>query len=490
MLNIKNILALVLFFAAELLLAQDMVANDIVAQVPSAIPFVVEQQAITVRGLLLEKGTKKKIANQRLYVRRLADKKMVVTPASDDNGIFSFSLVPGKYQIIVALAGYDKYEQEVLFSSEATQKMIIRMMPQVINPYNIVIHKKKAKSEVSEKIITSDEAASIPGNNRDVLQAVTTMPGVTSVSVFNGYGSGLVIRGSAQEDSLFLLADQGISSLYHFGGLESVIEPEFIESIEYNAGGFSAEYGNTLGGVVAMVVRNPRQDRFGGYVNLSLLSSSFMVEGPIGERDTLAFSLKRGFLDQYMRIAEKFESDDDPHDGEFEKYPVYYDGSFIYRHEFNKKNDLRFIGLSFDDSFKYSDDDDEISERYANEIKYSLAQQCLVSEWNLRTDLFKNVVSLKIENSQFVWDGGPESYFRQKFRSASFYQKNEYRLNKNQLIKSGFRFDFGKISIDSKSFKVEKEGEIDDPDSGEVFVLRKDFSPFYPSVYVLDQIKL
>ena len=444
-------------------------------------------QKVAVAGRLLEKGTKAPLKNQRFYIRKEGAKKVVLSPSTDKTGRFSFDIEPGRYQFVVATSGYDKFETVYYINPSGNANLILRVIPKVINPYKIVVRKKIEKSEISEKRITIQEAASIPGNNRDVLQAVINMPGVNSVSVFNGYGNGIVIRGSAQEDSLFPLAGHGLSSLYHFGGLESILEPEFIESIDYNAGGFSAEYGNTLGGIVSMNVRNPRQDRVGGYVNLSLLSSSFMVEGPVSEKDSIAFSMKRGFLDQYMKIAEKVEDDSDD-DGSFEKYPVYYDSSFIYRHEFSDKNDFRLIGILSDDRFEFKEAEQSVSERYSDKIKYSEKGKTLIGEWNYQTDKLKYQLSPKISQSEFLLEGGARAYHRQKVQDISINEKLEYRLSKKHRLKGGLRFDFQDINIDSYSFVIEKEGEVASDNHKLEMKLDKDLDFFYPSFYIMDQM--
>ncbi len=486
----KIILVVMLLCVYTAVGAEEMDAGAVMKPVPQ--PVLIQEtkepviQKVSVAGRILEKGTKAPLNNQRFYIRKEGEKKVTISPSTDKNGRFSFDIEPGRYQFVIATSGYDKFETVYYISNSGNKNLVLRVIPQVINPYKIVIRKKIEKSEISEKTISIQEAASIPGNNRDVLQAVTNMPGVNSVSVFNGYGNGIVIRGSAQEDSLFPLEGHGLSSLYHFGGLESILEPEFIESIDYNAGGFSAEYGDTLGGIVSMNVRNPRQDRFGGYVNISLLSSSFMVEGPVSEKDSVAFSMKRGFLDQYIKIAEKV-NDDSEDDGSFEKYPVYYDSSFIYRHEFSDKNDFRLIGILSDDRFEFKDEDQGVSERYSEMIKYSEKGKTLIGQWNYSTDRFKYQLSPKFSQSQFLWEEGKRAYFRQKVQDVSINEKCEFRLNRTHRLKGGLRLDFANVKIDSHSFVIEKEGEIDENHELEM-KLNKEFDFFEPSFYLMDQM--
>lgn len=440
-------------------------------------------------GLVVEKGTKTPLRRKRIYIKQAEKGKLAATLFTDDQGRFSRSLPPGTYEVIVALPGYDKLTHTVDVYEGLSVALTLRVVPQALNPYRVVVRKEKARSDVSLHHITVQEITAIPGSNRDVLQSVTNMPGVNSVSVFNGYGNGIVIRGSSQEDSLLMINDHTIPAFYHFEGLESIIEPEMIESVDYHAGGFSPEFGNAMGGVIDMKIRHPRTDRMGGYVNVGLLSSSFMVEGPLSHRDAIAFGMKRGFLDQYMRIADQVDEErNEDNTGDFVKYPVYYDGSFLFTRKASPENMFRLIGIGASDAFKYTDPEDPVAERYANTLKHTAGFLTLIGEWQYKDKTMESVFSPMVNTTRLTWDQGEETYHRQTVREAAFSEKIAYTLDHHHRLKGGLRLEYAHVNLDSRSMILEKEGEVASDRTDLILRQDKRYDFFIPYAHVMDEM--
>lgn len=482
-------------------LAEDLPKSPSPTQLPAANPQ--EAQApgtspapspVEVNGTLLEKGTRRVLPEITVYIREIESKTIVATLATDEKGMFHCRLKPGSYTAIIAAIGYDKLEEEIEILSDVENTPTLRLVPVTINPYQIIVRSKKRGGEVSNQQLSPTEANQIPGTNRDVLSSISNLPGVNSVSVFNGYGNGLVIRGSSQEDSLFLvnghsLDDYSITGgFYHFGGLESIIEPELIESIDYMAGGFSAEYGNSLGGVVSLEIKDPRTDRFGGYANLGLLSTSFMLEGPIGEKDSFAFSLKRGFLDSYVKIIEKM--DDEDNDLDFVEYPNYYDGTAIYRHSFANNNDLKLTAIGKNDSGEVDSDVDTVSERSSGHYKHEENFITMIGEWDYKNDDFHSILSPRITYSYSNGYFGERAYHKQSFDTYELNEKIEYQWNPSNRLKGGIGVKLNHAKVDSNSFVAVKEGEIRNENYDNEMRLKKVFNFYYPSLFFMDQIQI
>lgn len=444
-----------------------------------------------VSGVVLEKGSRIPLAHTKIHIRDDQSRNIVQAPATDGKGFFEIGLVAGDYTLIIAASGYEKWEKTIKVPDPMQKDLVIRVIPQVLNPYHVIVRKKKDKPEVSAQSLSVTEAASVPGSGRDVLKSVTSLPGVNSVSVFNGYGKGISIRGSSQEDSLFLVGDHSIPAFYHFGGFESIVEPEMIESMDYNAGGFSAEYGNAMGGVVSMNLRRPRTDRFGGYVNLGLLSSSFMVEGPVGEKDSLSFGMKRGFIDRYIKMAEEVDDErNKDNDGRFLKYPVYYDANFAYCHRIAEGNEMRLTGIGADDTFEYADAETAVAERFSNTTNHRQRFATFIGEWDYKAGDVRSVLSPMVTSSRLTWDQGDRAYFKQNVNAMALNEKAEYRLNDTHRLKGGLRMDYMKVNLDSNSMVQEKEGEISYDHTDLELKINRDFSFFYPTVYLMDQVSL
>ncbi|RJP77437.1 MAG: TonB-dependent receptor [Desulfobacteraceae bacterium] len=448
------------------------------------------RNAVTaISGTVMEKGTRIPLPDIKIYIRNTDTHQITASSITDSDGHFQCSVIPGKYTVIIAASGYDRFEEEIDAAADPESPYLFRIVPQVLNPYRIVVRQKKKKSEISKQTISPQEAAGLPGSNRDVLRSVTNLPGVNSVSVFNGYGNGIVIRGSAQEDSLFTVNEHSIPEFYHFGGFESIIEPEMIDSIDYNAGGFSAEYGNAMGGVISMNIRDPRTDRIGGYANIGFLSSSLMVEGPASEKDSFYFSLKRGFLDQYIRIAEKVDENRD-NEIDFVQYPVYYDGSFLFNHHISKGNELKLININSYDTFKFTDPQDPVSERYSDTLKYTQKFSTFMGEWHYTQGNLKSILSPMATLSRLSWDQGERSYHNQEVKTFSLSEKTEYRLNQTHKLNGGVRLDSANVNLNSNTMILEKEGEISYDHYDLELKLNRNFHFFFPAIYLMDQVSI
>ena len=436
-----------------------------------------------VSGTVLEKGTKKILRGVTLYIKETQDQAV-----TDKNGHFRIQVPPGRYTLTIPVSGYEAFEQQVVASGpDEKEAPLFRLTPLIANPYKIVVTSKKKRPAVSSQTIGIEEAVMTPGNNRDVLNVVTNMPGVSSISAFGGYGSGLVIRGAASEESTFFVDDHEIPLLYHFGGLESIIEPELVESIEYDAGGFSAEYGETLAGVVSLKLKEPRKDRFGGYVNVSLLSSSCMLEGPLSEKGSLAVSFKRGFIDIYTRIA--MDMDEElKEEVRFLEYPTYSDGAILYSHQFSKRNTLKLAAIAAVENTELTMSQEEISARISDRVSEDLTFSMIMAEWSIQSGRWKSRFSPLIGFNRFDVDAGSRAFFVLKQNQTRFSEKIEYELSETQKLRFGGRIVGDKINLRSSLWSRKKEGEAyHNPFENEINA-NNDGHLFTVSVYGMDQI--
>ncbi len=438
-------------------------------------------EKVKVSGILLERGTRSPISRKVFYV---VETEQSVRTKRD--GTFSFNIEPGTYKFVFPISGYERYETTLEINPGEDIEVTFRLEPVVLNPYRIVVQGERHKGEVSVQRITVEEASKIPGTNRDVLQAIKNLPGVTTLSIFNGYGSGLVIRGSAPEDSGRYVNEHSVPILYHFGGLEPVFEPELVESLDFYAGGFSAEYFNAMGGIVQVNLRDPREDRWGGYLNLSLLSSSFMIEGPLTDKDSVALAFKRGFLDLYMRIAERMGLF-----GEmlgFSTYPFYYDLTFMYVHRFSNRNKLKFTVVGSWDEVRVNFDNQTSFQKLGNTASSKTQFIQLAPEWHYRQGNMKNLLSPAFDLVFTDNNAGESAYLRNFFFQANLSQKMEIKLSDIHTLKWGLRFLYGYYTLDVNLFAIPKEGEVAyNPFDNEVLDSTKGHY-WFPGFYFMDQI--
>lgn len=434
-----------------------------------------------VSGTLLERGNRNPLSNVTFYIQ---PNNHVVT--TDEKGRFRLQLPPGVYHVVISAAGYDKFESTVTVTPNTPLRLSYRLLPETMDSYQIVVKSKKEKVAVSSKKITVQEATRIPGNNRDVLGVVANLPGVVSVSSFGDYNSGIIIRGSEQEDSRFYVNGHTVPMLYHFGGLESLFEPELVDTVTFDAGGFSAEFNDATGGVVAMTLRDPRTDRIGGYANLGMLSSSFMVEGPINEADSFAVCMKKGFIDTYVRTA--LDMQDDQQYVSFAEYPNYYDGTAIFKHDFSERNTFTLTGMGASNALEAISADEMVSSRFSSSRMGKVTFFNIIGEWRYRNGNLRSLFSVMAGKQSTELDFGPRANFKYHDNQYRLSEKMTYQLSDVHLLSGGAYLILDTARLTSKLWSDRKEGEIfRNPYQNEVDADMKE-SAFIPSVYFMDQM--
>jgi hypothetical protein len=148
------------------------------------------------------------------------------------------------------------------------------------------------------------EAAAAPGSRGDPAAGAISLPGVGRPAAGSEQ---LIVWGAAPRDTRILVDGVEIPALFHVGGLRSTLGPALVGSLTLVPGGFGAEYGRALGGLLLVDTRAFPEDGVHGFVAADLLDASALVSARLGERLRVAVSGRYGYLD---RILERFVSPD------------------------------------------------------------------------------------------------------------------------------------------------------------------------------------
>jgi len=111
------------------------------------------------------------------------------------------------------------------------------------------------------------------------------------------------VRGSSPQDSQVQLEGAPLPALYHFGGITSVFSSQLLESIEFFPGNFSARYGRKRGGIVEVNVRDPKHDGYAGMLDINVLDTYAVVEGPVAKNLDVALAFRRSYVDLVLNAV-------------------------------------------------------------------------------------------------------------------------------------------------------------------------------------------
>ena len=225
--------------------------------------------------------------------------------ATDLDGNFLINGVePGFYILMASFIGYKiAYSAEIQVNNARSAFVEIGMEQQAIEFQQVEVRPseflKKIDAPISvQKIILSD-IEKAPGANRDISKVIQSFPGVGATV---SYRNDVIVRGGGPNESRFYLDGIEIPNLNHFatqgssGGSNGILNADFIETVDFYSGAFPANRGNALSGVFDFKQKSGNKERANHRAVLGASEMAYTVDGPLTERTTYLFSVRRSYL--------------------------------------------------------------------------------------------------------------------------------------------------------------------------------------------------
>ncbi len=197
----------------------------------------------------------------------------------------------------------------------------------------VEITTRRDRAPTSRSVMSGDELRSVPGTAGDTMKALQALPGV---AVSDDSSAAPAVRGSRPNDNLYYVDFLPVGYLFHMGGLVSTVHSDLVRQFELYSAAFGPEYGDAIGAVLDVTLRNPRTDRLGGVLNVSLLGADALIEGPINEKQSFYFAVKRSYIDLLLDTVEDKDS------GVIISIPRYWDYQGKYIWNLNADHQLSF----------------------------------------------------------------------------------------------------------------------------------------------------
>lgn len=251
-----------------------------------------------VTGTVFEMGNRKPFQNAILSVSEIDS----VSAVTDENGKFILNLpAPGTYTVIATAFGVTEPVSQTiqLIAGVSPPKLVFYLRPSTILP-EVVVSAERNPNQVSKTVIKGEEMRQVAGSSGDPLKSLQSLPGV---AMSNRGGSAPAIRGSGPGDNFYYADAIPVGKVFHFGGL-SVFNGDLIDSFNLYSAAFAPYYDNVTGAILDITLRNPRTDRLGGKVNISLTGADFLLEGPAAENQSFYFAARRSYFDLLIRSVE------------------------------------------------------------------------------------------------------------------------------------------------------------------------------------------
>jgi hypothetical protein len=261
---------------------------------------------------------------------------------SDAEGKFLISGLKSGYTVLeVSFIGFKTMlSRDILVSNSNPIYVEIGLSENETELNEVVIKanpfEKKDDALISQQTIGIRDIETNPGSNRDISKVIQSFPGVGSTPNFR---NDVIVRGGGPSECRFYLDDVEIPVLNHFstqgasGGAVGIINADFISSVNYYAGVFPASTNNALSAVFQFTQKDGNRSKFGFQAALGATDASLTLDGPVGKKSDLIFSVRRSYL-QFLFAALKLPF-----------LPTYNDYQFKYKININNKNTLTFVSI-------------------------------------------------------------------------------------------------------------------------------------------------
>ncbi|AIY12542.1 TonB-dependent receptor [Cellulophaga baltica] len=305
-----------------------------------------QAEKYTVSGYIKEQGSGENLFGVSVYIPELK-----VGTITNEYGFFSFTAPKGKHSVVFSYIGFTSRVKEIDLNADLEVSVHLIASSEALSEVVVIADQNVKESKVTQMSavrLNPMDVQDLPAllGEKDVLKTLQLLPGIQGGSEGS---SGFFVRGGTPDQNLIILDDAVVYNSNHLFGFFSVFNGDAIKSVEAFKGGFPARYGGRLSSVINIGMKDGNKEKLSGNINIGLISSSVVLEGPINKGKTsFIMSGRRTYADL---IAQPF-LDKDENGGYF-----FTDLNFKIHHVFSSKDKLYWSNYYGKDKFysKYID---------------------------------------------------------------------------------------------------------------------------------------
>jgi hypothetical protein len=385
-----------------------------------------------------------------------------MSAVSDADGRFEFSELPsGRYRLEASCTGFSgEIVDRISVAVGQTAEIQFHLAALEIALKEIVVTASASllrEAPAAAVALDRKQINELPHFGDDLYRAIAVLPGVSE----GDFSARFAIRGGLYDETLVTLDGQELMEPFHlrdFQGVFSILDPEMIGGVELTPGGFTAEFGDRMTGVLDMVTRSPDATRFGVGVSLTTAWANARGLFANGKGSWLA-SARRGYLDFIINATS--DDDDDPPD------PRYWDAFAKLAYAPNPRHSLSLSFLFADDSLLFEEDDEDdfadVESGYTSKYLWLGHQGVVAANAFVNTAL--SLGDITIARDFLVIDDVDEHFLLDDVREDRFFglrQEWQHDLGKRHYLRWGFDTRSYDVSYDYE-LDAEIEDPIDDP---------------------------
>lgn len=174
--------------------------------------------------------------------------------ASDlDGNYVILNIPPGNYTVVASAIGFSRYRiTDLRVNTGQTTRQNFKLTPEVLEgeEVTVVAERPMVRADLtsSQKITTADEMKELPVET--FLGVLTTQAGVNT-----GADGALHIRGGRTNEVGYYIDGVSVANPFFTNSLGVSVSNKALEEMKVVSGGFNAEYGNAMSGIVNIQIR-------------------------------------------------------------------------------------------------------------------------------------------------------------------------------------------------------------------------------------------
>ncbi len=214
--------------------------------------------------------------------------------ATDENGEYTVLFVPvGTHRVVTSYISYDAFTYtNVVVNADQTTLLNFQLEPTVIEVGEVVVEAERPMVVISsvstDRAVTSQEIDRLPVTT--INQVITLQAGVVESDL------GTHLRGG-RTDEITYFVNGIVTKVPNEGWQSMIVNPSGVEEVTVVSGGFDAEYGDALSGVINVVTKEGGTKHSGTVrwltdeifvdsktINYGYNLYDFSLGGPLGSR--------------------------------------------------------------------------------------------------------------------------------------------------------------------------------------------------------------
>lgn len=249
------------------------------------------------RGFVTDASTGQNL--DRANVVLLQNGSVVQAAATNSEGFYQLSgLAPATYVLRVSYIGY-RTRRDTVSLSAATQRRDVALRPQEQQLAGVTVEARRdvelAEAGRNEIQPADIETIPTPGPGSDLSGYLRSLP---QVSTLGDRGGRLYVRGGRPSQNLILVDGIPVYKPFHILGFYSAFPADLVQSADFYAGGFTAEYMGRTSSVLDVNLRSGNTKGYAGAVSGSPFLSGFRVEGPLLQESSFLASYRQSLIEE------------------------------------------------------------------------------------------------------------------------------------------------------------------------------------------------